>query len=65
MTIITDDQMGGEPRIAGHRIAIYHIVQYDECGYDVDEIAEDFGLKVAEVREALEYADEHNVSADG
>jgi len=65
MTIVTDSEMGGDARIEGHRIAVYHIVQYDEHGYDVEEIAEDFDLEVAEVREALEYAEKHDISADG
>ena len=59
MAIVSDSEMGGDARIEGHRIAVYHIVQYDERGYDANEIAEDFSLEVAEVREALEYADEH------
>ena len=62
MTIVTDEEMGGEPRIEGHRIAVYHIMQYDDAGYEAAEIAEDFDLSVEEVREALEYAERHDVT---
>lgn len=57
MTIICDDELGGDARIEGHRIAVYHIMDFVEAGFTVEEIAEDFDLKVEEVEEAIEYAE--------
>lgn len=57
MTIVTDSEMGGDARIAGHRIAVYHIVQFHDAGFSPSEIADEFDLNRVEVREALAYAD--------
>lgn len=54
--IITDDVLDGDPRIKGHRIAVYHVMQYVSKGFSTDEIAEDLGLDIAEVEAAIEYA---------
>lgn len=59
MPIVTDDAMGGDARIAGHRIAVYYIVQFREAGFEPEEIADEYGLDVDEVKEALDYADRH------
>lgn len=61
MTITKDDEMGGAARIEGHRIAVYHVVQYRDAGYSPQDIADEFDLDIAEVREAVEYAEEHGV----
>lgn len=47
--------------MAGHRIAAYHIVQYREAGFGPEEFK---GLELAEVREALDYADQHSDKMD-
>lgn len=59
MTIVTDDAMGGDARLAGHRIAVYHIVQFREAGFEPEEIAEEYDLDVGQVRAALDYAERH------
>jgi len=59
MTIIRDDEMGGDARIERHRIAVYHIVQYHDAGFSPEEIADEFDIDRAEVEEALEWAREH------
>lgn len=64
MTIVTDEQMGGDARIDGTRIAVYHIVQYRDAGYEPEEIADEFHLDREQVIKALEYADAHDVRAD-
>lgn len=59
MTIVKDAEMGGDARLEGHRIAVYHLAQYKEAGFSSEEIAAEFGLEVQEVQEALEYAEEN------
>lgn len=63
MGIVEDSEMCGDARVAGHRIGVYHIVQYVESGFSPEEIAEEFDLPIEEVQEALEYAEENDVSA--
>lgn len=55
--IVRDDKMGGDARLKGHRIAVYHVVQYRESGFSPEEIAAEFGLDIGDVEVALEYAD--------
>jgi uncharacterized protein (DUF433 family) len=59
--IIEDEQMGGAPRLKGHRIAVYHIVEYRDAGYSPQEISDEFDIEVALVEEALEYANTHDI----
>lgn len=54
MTILRDDKMGGDARVKGNRIAVYHVVQYREAGYGAEDIAVEFGLEVDDVVESLE-----------
>jgi len=61
MTIVTDSEMGGDARIKGTRIAVYHIVQYSEAGFTRNEIADEFEIEREEVDEALNYAKEHDI----
>ena len=56
MTIVLDEEMGVDARLEGHRIAVYHIVQYRDSGYSVDEISDEFDIDVELVEAALEYA---------
>jgi len=58
MTIIEDSEMAGDARIEGHRIAVYHIVQFWDSGFSEEEIAEEFDLDVTDVEDALDYAGE-------
>lgn len=57
--LIRDEQMAGDVRLDGHRIAVYHIVQYHNAGYSPAEIAAEFGVEVSVVEVALEYAGKH------
>lgn len=59
MTIVTDDKLGGEARVEGTRIGVYHIVQYHRGGETVEEIAAEFELEESTVERALEYAENH------
>jgi uncharacterized protein (DUF433 family) len=53
----TPDVLGGDPRIDGHRIGVYHVYQrYVEGGETPEEIATSYGITVAEVHAALAYA---------
>jgi uncharacterized protein (DUF433 family) len=62
MGIVEDSEMGGDARIEGHRIGVYHIQQFADAGFSLEEIADEFDLLVDEVEEALEYASENDVS---
>jgi uncharacterized protein (DUF433 family) len=51
---------GGEPCIAGRRIKVRHVyVWYDLMGMTDDQIAEQYGLSLAEVHAALTFAFDH------
>lgn len=53
----TDEVLGGDPRIEGHRIGVYQVYQrYVEGSETPEEIATSYGLSVAEVHAALAYA---------
>ena len=64
MAIVRDDELGGDARIDGTRIGVYHIMQYRDAGYSIPDIADEFSLTVEEVEEAVEYAQHHDVSCD-
>jgi uncharacterized protein (DUF433 family) len=64
MAIVRDDLLGGDARIEGTRIGVYHVLQYRDSGYSIQDIADEFGLEVEEGEEAVEYAKEHDVSRD-
>jgi len=52
--------LGGKPRIAGHRISVQNIVVWHEhLGMSVDEIAQQYDLKLSEVHAALAYYFDH------
>src|SRR5689334_21124403 len=58
--VSTPDVLGGKPRIAGHRIAVQHVViWHDRLGMTADEIATEYGLTLAEVYAALAYYHDH------
>lgn len=53
----TDDVLGGDPRIEGHRIGVYHVYQqYVSEDETPEAIAESYDISVAEVHAALAYA---------
>lgn len=56
--IIRDDQLGGEPRLANHRIGVSHIVTHYRQDRTAEEIAEEVypHLRVEQVEAALVYA---------
>jgi uncharacterized protein (DUF433 family) len=64
MTILRDNKLGGDARIEGTRIGVYHICQYRDAGYSIQEIADEYELAVEEVKEAVEYARHHDVDLD-
>ena len=56
----TPDVLGGRPRIAGHRIAVQHVVVWHErMGMSVDEIANEYSLTPADIHAALAYYHDH------
>jgi uncharacterized protein (DUF433 family) len=55
--VSTDDVLGGDPRIEGHRIGVYHVYQrYVEGDESPEAIATSYDISVAEVHAALAYA---------
>lgn len=56
--IVRDDQLGGEPRLAGHRIGVSHIRTHYRQGKTIEAIADEVypHLRVEQVAAALEYA---------
>jgi len=53
----TDDVLGGDPRIEGHRIGVYHVYRrYVEGDDTPEEIATSYDISVAAVHTALAYA---------
>ncbi|MCI0428718.1 MAG: DUF433 domain-containing protein [Nitrospiraceae bacterium] len=62
---ISEDVVGGKPRIAGHRITVQHIVIWHErMGLSADEIASNHGLSLADVYAALTYYYDHRQEID-
>jgi len=58
--VSTPDVLGGKPRIAGHRIAVQHVViWHDRLGMLADEIATEYGISLADVYAALAYYHDH------
>ena len=54
--ISTPGIMGGQPRIAGHRITVRDVVMwYEYLGQSADEIAEQYSLELVDVFAALAY----------
>jgi uncharacterized protein (DUF433 family) len=62
---ITPGIAGGKPRIAGHRITVEDVVIWHErMGKSADEIAEEYGLNLADVYAALAYYFDHRSEID-
>lgn len=63
--VVTPRVMGGKPRIAGHRISVQDIViWHNELGYNVEQIANDYSLNLADVHAALAYYYDHKEEID-
>lgn len=55
--VTTDGVLGGDPRIEGHRIGVYHVYQrYVEGDESPEAIASSYDISVADVHAALAYA---------
>lgn len=53
----TPDVLGGDPRIEGHRIGVYHVYRrYVEGDETPEAIASSYDISVADVHAALAYA---------
>lgn len=53
----TADVLGGDPRIDGHRIGVYHVYsKYVEGNETPEEIATSYDISIGEVHAALAYA---------
>lgn len=55
--VTTEDVLGGDPRIEGHRIGVYHVYRrYVEGDETPEAIAAGYDISAAEVHTALAYA---------
>ena len=60
MTIVaTDDTMGGEPRVEGHRISVLQVAIPVIEGAEPEFVADQLGITLGEVHEALAYFYNH------
>lgn len=54
--VATDDVLGGEPRIAEHRVSVFQVAEMVvEGGHSPEYVADQLGLSLAEVYAALAY----------
>jgi uncharacterized protein (DUF433 family) len=62
---VTPGICGGRPRIAGHRITVQDIaLLHERLGVSADEIADEYGLSLADIYAALAYYHEHRAEID-
>jgi len=56
--IVVDDQLGGAPRLDGHRIGVLHIWTHYQQGDPIEQIAEEVypHLRIEQVQAAVGYA---------
>jgi uncharacterized protein (DUF433 family) len=62
--VVDPDVLGGRPAIAGHRIGVIHVATWVQQGTTPAEIADLYGLSLAEVYAALTYYYDHQVELD-
>jgi len=62
--VVDPDILGGRPSIAGHRIGVMHVATWTQQGMTPRQIAEDYGLTLAEVHAALAYYYDHQREID-
>ena len=54
--VSTEDTLGGKYRIKGTRVRVIDVIEsYQELGWDIEEISEEYGLKPQQVLEALKF----------
>lgn len=62
---ITPGIVGGKPRVAGRRITVHDIVVWHErLGRDIDELAAEHDLSLADVYASLAYYFDHREQID-
>jgi uncharacterized protein (DUF433 family) len=62
--VIDPEVLGGRPSIAGHRIGVIHIATWIQQEMTPGEIAEMYGLALAEIHAALAYYYDHRDAID-
>ena len=55
----TPDVLGGEPRLDGHRVSVLQVADPVLAGHGPEHVADQFGISLAEVHEALAYYYNH------
>lgn len=51
----TPDVLGGDPRLEGHRISVLQVADLVLGGYGPEYVADQLGITLAEVHEAMAY----------
>ena len=61
-TIVQDERLGGEPRLKGHRISVFHTWTHYRRGKTSEDIAEEVypHLRTEQIETAIEYANHHS-----
>jgi len=55
----TDDVLAGDPRVEGRRVSVLHVAEFVLGGASPEEAADQLGLSLAEVHEAMAYYYRH------
>lgn len=55
----TPDVLGGEPRLEGRRVSVLQVADLVVGGHDPEDVADQLGLTLAEVHEAMAYYYSH------
>ena len=54
--VATEDTVGGKHRIKGTRIRVIDVIEcYQELGWDIEKIAQEFGLTPQQVLAAMKF----------
>lgn len=61
--VVNPQRFSGQPTITGRRVAIATIAGMAEAGESEADLAADYGLSIAQVRAAIEYAKKHRVAS--
>lgn len=61
--VINPQRFSGQPTIAGRRVAVATIAGMRKAGEAEEDLAADYGLSIAQVRAAVEYAEKYRVAA--